>query len=149
MHSWGFFRTCKPVIRVLASQNPLFLRSIFSKSNASNEYRTNSTLLGSGLIIAASTIALYYISSSPHHICYADSQTKNEDPGKKSTFLFGGNSLFFIFLNIYSLTCPFSDSYRKKVFFKYEKRLRLQSPPEKVTIFLRCCSINICNVIFV
>lgn len=87
MHSWAFFRTSKPAIRVLAAQNPLFLRSIFTKSNASNEYKTNPTLLGSGLIIAASTIALYYISSSSHHISYADS---GEDPGKKSTFLFGG-----------------------------------------------------------
>ncbi|XP_049382629.1 calcium uptake protein, mitochondrial-like [Solanum stenotomum] len=108
MHSSAFFRTFKPAIRVLAApQNPLFLRSICTKSNASNE---NPSLFGSGLIIAASTIALYYISSSSHHISYADS---GQDLGKKSTFLFG-------------------DSYRKKVFFKYEKRLRLQSPPEKV-----------------
>lgn len=27
-----------------------------------------------------------------------------------------------------------SDSYRRKVFFKYEKRIRMQSPPEKVTV---------------
>ncbi|XP_059279741.1 calcium uptake protein, mitochondrial-like [Lycium ferocissimum] len=122
MHSWAFFRTSKPAIRVLAAQNSVFIRSIFTKSNdfrsASNEYKSRRTLvesfLGSGLIIAASTLALYYnISSSSEHICYADSASRNEDPGKKSKFLFG-------------------DSYRKKVFFKYEKRLRLQSPPEKV-----------------
>ncbi|XP_015065539.1 calcium uptake protein, mitochondrial-like [Solanum pennellii] len=108
MHSSAFFRTSKPAIRVFtAAQNPLFLRSIFTKSNASDE---NPTIFGSGFVIAASTIALYYISSSSHHISYADS---GQEIGKKSTFLFG-------------------DSYRKKVFFKYEKRLRLQSPPEKV-----------------
>ncbi|KAJ8550237.1 hypothetical protein K7X08_035723 [Anisodus acutangulus] len=122
MHSWARFRTSKPAIGLLAAQNPVFLRSIFTKSNnvcsAFNEYKRNTTLveslLGSGLIIAASTLALYYnISSSSHHICYADSGSRNEEPGNNSSFLFG-------------------DSYRKKVFFKYEKRLRLQSPPEKV-----------------
>lgn len=28
--------------------------------------------------------------------------------------------------------CFDADSYRRRVFFNYEKRLRLQSPPEKV-----------------
>lgn len=92
MHSSAFFRTSKPAIRVVtAAQNPLFLRSIFTKSNASDE---NPTVFGSGFVIAASTIALYYISSSSHHISYADS---GQDIGKKSTFLFGGNIYIFFF----------------------------------------------------
>ncbi|PHT48033.1 hypothetical protein CQW23_12241 [Capsicum baccatum] len=113
MHSWVFSRSSRPAVRVLAAQNPIFIRSIFTKSNGSSDYKRNPTILGSGFVIAASTLALYYISSSSHQICFADSGTRKEDLGKKSTFLFG-------------------DSYRKKVFFKYEKRLRLQSPPEKV-----------------
>lgn len=28
-----------------------------------------------------------------------------------------------------------ADAYRRRVFFKYEKRIRLRSPPEKVLIF--------------
>ncbi|CAN4103273.1 unnamed protein product [Withania somnifera] len=106
MPFWTFFRTCKPAIRVLAAQKLVFVHSIFTKSNGSNEFKKNRTVLDSGLIVAASTLAFYYISPSSHHTCYAVDE-------KKSTFLFG-------------------DSYRKKVFFKYEKRLRLQSPPEKV-----------------
>lgn len=30
-----------------------------------------------------------------------------------------------------------TDAYRKKVFFKYEKRLRMRSPPEKVWNIIR------------
>ncbi|XP_075103034.1 calcium uptake protein, mitochondrial-like isoform X2 [Nicotiana tabacum] len=127
MHPWAFFRTPKQAIRALAAHNPIF-RSIFTKSNGhqldvgfggSNGYRKNRIVvesLSSGVIIACSTLAVYYISSPSHndsHICYANSESRREEPGKKPTFLFG-------------------DSYRKKVFFKYEKRLRLQSPPEKV-----------------
>ncbi|XP_072072288.1 calcium uptake protein, mitochondrial isoform X3 [Arachis hypogaea] len=37
----------------------------------------------------------------------------------------------------------FSDSYRRRVFFNYEKRIRLQSPPEKV--FEYFASIKIAN----
>nr|XP_016478629.1 PREDICTED: calcium uptake protein 1, mitochondrial-like [Nicotiana tabacum] len=127
MHPWAFFRTPKPAIRGLAAHNPIF-RSIFTKSNGhqlnvgsggSNGYRKNGIVvesLSSGVIIACSTLALYYISFPSHndsHICYANSESRGEELGKKPTFLFG-------------------DSYRKKVFFKYEKRLRVQSPPEKV-----------------
>lgn len=32
-----------------------------------------------------------------------------------------------------------SDAYRRKVFFKYEKRLRAQSPPEKVHNSISIC----------
>ncbi|KAI8570570.1 hypothetical protein RHMOL_Rhmol01G0045100 [Rhododendron molle] len=32
----------------------------------------------------------------------------------------------------YTVIFVFSDAYRRKVFFKYEKRMRMQSPPEKV-----------------
>ncbi|KAF7154661.1 hypothetical protein RHSIM_Rhsim01G0050500 [Rhododendron simsii] len=43
----------------------------------------------------------------------ADSGEESMEPEKKPKFLFG-------------------DAYRRKVFFKYEKRMRMQSPPEKV-----------------
>lgn len=35
-----------------------------------------------------------------------------------------------------------ADSYRRRVFFNYEKRIRMQSPPEKVCLQLP--SISIC-----
>ncbi|XP_058181110.1 calcium uptake protein, mitochondrial-like isoform X1 [Rhododendron vialii] len=53
------------------------------------------------------------VSDSSSFWALADSGGESMEPEKKPKFLFG-------------------DVYRRKVFFKYEKRMRMQSPPEKV-----------------
>ncbi|KAL8094660.1 hypothetical protein AgCh_036260 [Apium graveolens] len=65
-----------------------------------------------GGFVIGSSLGLSYCSNSA--ICYADD---------------GSAQSLFADKKPISL---FSDSYRKKVFFKYEKRIRMQSPPEKV-----------------
>ncbi|KAK3002292.1 hypothetical protein RJ639_021222 [Escallonia herrerae] len=56
-------------------------------------------------------------------VAYADSLDGNSEPLKRQR---SGRSLNLLVL--FSI----SDDYRRKVFFKYEKRIRTQSPPEKV-----------------
>ena len=41
-----------------------------------------------------------------------------------------------LFMMLSTTILSMTDSYRKKVFFKYEKRIRMQSPPEKVRDFV-------------
>ncbi|KAJ8768228.1 hypothetical protein K2173_021168 [Erythroxylum novogranatense] len=79
----------------------------------------------SGAVIAGSCLGFsYWYSPSVHKnsfLSFAESRTdailaSNDDhvpTQKKQKFLFG-------------------DSYRRRIFFNYEKRIRLQSPPEKV-----------------
>ncbi|XP_011084065.1 calcium uptake protein, mitochondrial [Sesamum indicum] len=140
MHPWALsLRKPSAQIRVLASQT-LYSRSIFTKSNApvlgssrngerryyENESKNGrsswflESLLRSvsyGVAVAGSSLGLYYCSSfcsRDSWVSYADSEsTQRAEPDKKDTFLF-------------------KDAYRRKVFFKYEKRIRTRSPPEKV-----------------
>ncbi|KAI4335633.1 hypothetical protein L6164_014265 [Bauhinia variegata] len=77
-----------------------------------------------GVVIVGSTLGFWYwssLSSSGTDTLhsFADYESENpfqqqyDEPSKKSKFLF-------------------NDGYRRRVFFKYEKRIRMQSPPEKV-----------------
>ncbi|GMI89190.1 hypothetical protein like AT4G32060 [Hibiscus trionum] len=81
-------------------------------------------LISTGVLIAGSGLGFCYFSHS--FVSFADApngatwasesvadQIEHEIPEKKSKFIFG-------------------ESYRRRVFFNYEKRIRLQSPPEKV-----------------
>ncbi|XP_059290619.1 calcium uptake protein, mitochondrial-like isoform X2 [Lycium ferocissimum] len=64
-----------------------------------------------GGFITTSTLAFtFYSFSSPNYPSFSFSDTLDHHPPK---YLFG-------------------DAYRRKVFFKYEKRIRMRSPPEKV-----------------
>ncbi|GAV82074.1 efhand domain-containing protein/EF_hand_6 domain-containing protein, partial [Cephalotus follicularis] len=76
----------------------------------------------SGVVIVGSSLGFSYLSSSlfeeRSYLVFADSsketdQLQHSMPVKKPKYLFG-------------------DAYRRRVFFNYEKRIRLQSPPEKV-----------------
>lgn len=79
----------------------------------------------SGVLIVGSGVGLCYLSASSTHgqpslVAFADegvvddcSEVQEASPGKKPTFLF-------------------KDEYRRRVFFNYEKRIRMRSPPEKV-----------------
>ncbi|KAL6549634.1 hypothetical protein OROHE_008365 [Orobanche hederae] len=74
-----------------------------------------SLIISYGVVVFGSSLGLccppFCISDS--FLSYADSGSQKREPDKKPSFLF-------------------EDTYRRKVFFKYEKRIRTQSPPEKV-----------------
>ncbi|KAI8570591.1 hypothetical protein RHMOL_Rhmol01G0047200 [Rhododendron molle] len=88
--------------------------------NKSSGCENLESVLNSGLswaVIVGPGLGLCYWSSSfsdsNSFWALADSGGESMEPEKKPKFLFG-------------------DAYRRKVFFKYEKRMRMQSPPEKV-----------------
>ncbi|KAF5956520.1 hypothetical protein HYC85_003745 [Camellia sinensis] len=149
MHSWAFLRTSSfsssssPSIPRFLSAQRNASRPIFTQSNGSsssscgssnsngggggNKKRgcSNSDLesilrsISSGIfVVVGSSLGLSYwpsLSDSNSFLSFANSrgQNANAEPEHKSNFLFG-------------------DAYRRKVFFKYEKRIRTRSPPEKV-----------------
>ncbi|KAJ9551018.1 hypothetical protein OSB04_015063 [Centaurea solstitialis] len=106
------------------SDNQLSPSSLHSSSPSrlnvgwkSNYKKVESLLesLTSTVVVVGLSLGLCYLNSvsQPNsHVVYADSDRSTESE-KKPTYLFG-------------------DAYRRKVFFKYEKRIRTQSPPEKV-----------------
>ncbi|KAG9151386.1 hypothetical protein Leryth_024443 [Lithospermum erythrorhizon] len=133
MHSWTLLRKHTPTIRLIATQT-LNIRTIFTRPNNLPKASFSSTLYRakcngyekdfSGRVVSSwvailcsSCLGICYTTSLSGHdsnVCFADSGCETADePAKKSTFLF-------------------NDTYRKRVFFKYEKRLRIRSPPEKV-----------------
>ncbi|KAK6156559.1 hypothetical protein DH2020_010807 [Rehmannia glutinosa] len=140
MHSWALsLRKPTSQIRVLAANKSLYSCSLFTKSNTSflgsssrkgeRRYHKNEsdksdwTFLESLLrsvsygVVGSSLLGLSYSSSfcgSDSFVSFADySGNQRREPDKKPNFLF-------------------KDTYRRKVFFKYEKRIRTRSPPEKV-----------------
>ncbi|CAI9100922.1 OLC1v1038111C1 [Oldenlandia corymbosa var. corymbosa] len=143
MSSWVLLTRPKRIIAVSSAQN-LNQRLIFTKSNNPRPYSTSGDLskkgfryngngsgkkagisvlesllrsLFPGLVVVGSSLGLYYgygISGRDSLVCFADSGARAvENAEDQPKFIF-------------------KDTYRRKVFFKYEKRLRLQSPPEKV-----------------
>ncbi|KAG8372658.1 hypothetical protein BUALT_Bualt12G0089500 [Buddleja alternifolia] len=132
MHSWALSLRKPTTRRVFAAQS-VNSRSLFTKSNnnpllgnssrkgdkryyKNDNERRHSSFLESLLVIFGSSLGLWYYSSSfsrDSFVSYADSGNQVREPANKPNFLF-------------------KDTYRKKVFFKYEKRIRTQSPPEKV-----------------
>ncbi|XP_073137882.1 calcium uptake protein, mitochondrial-like [Henckelia pumila] len=112
------------------SNNPIILKSSSGNGGRSNcscsddqfESSFFRSLLRSvccgTVVVGISGLGLFYCSSSifgsDSMVSYADSGTNLREQEKK----LGG------FL--------FKDAYRRKVFFKYEKRIRTRSPPEKV-----------------
>ncbi|KAL8223229.1 hypothetical protein R6Q57_020628 [Mikania cordata] len=95
-----------------------------SSAGRSSSYDCHKTVesvldsLTSGAIVVGTSLGLFCLISAPQSnlhfaFAYSDSIEQSSESEKRSTHLV-------------------SDSYRKKVFFKYEKRIRTQSPPEKV-----------------
>ncbi|KAG6428449.1 hypothetical protein SASPL_112701 [Salvia splendens] len=120
MHSWASssLRKTEAQIRVLAAKSLGCRRSLSTESKVESSTRfdgNESPFLRYGVVVAAAASGLgFYCCSSLNgggsSVSYADSGAR---PEKKKTFLF-------------------TDTYRRKVFFKYEKRIRTRSPPEKV-----------------
>ncbi|KAL6974037.1 hypothetical protein U1Q18_028220 [Sarracenia purpurea var. burkii] len=101
-----------------SSSSSSLSRSYCRSSNGENKNGgpTLESLLKSGVLVVGSSLGLCYWSSDSDRrsfFSFADSHGEITEPAKKSKFIFG-------------------DAYRRKVFFKYEKRIRMQSPPEKV-----------------
>ncbi|KAF8407184.1 hypothetical protein HHK36_006310 [Tetracentron sinense] len=141
MYYWASLRRSSPSISRLPGIQRLIVRPFFNQAPASS----SSSLFGSscsdedngrdsvfGLflklvsgIVVGSSLGFWYCSSSSStnpFFSFADSPTattaatKDDHdslPAKKQIFLIG-------------------DAYRRKIFFNYEKRIRLRSPPEKV-----------------
>ncbi|XP_020213236.1 calcium uptake protein, mitochondrial isoform X1 [Cajanus cajan] len=87
---------------------------------------------GSAIVAAsAAALALFYCVNTPHSSFY--SAFSNNHP--QSSSLFEKSSL----PESDHRGLLFGDAYRSKVFFNYEKRLRLHSPPEKVFEYFASC----------
>ncbi|CAL0325667.1 unnamed protein product [Lupinus luteus] len=114
---------CTKSTRPTATSSPS-LSSIGGSRYGDNKDKDLEALLRtitSGVVVVGSTLGFWYWSSlsspganSLHSFAdYANEDQLEQNFENKSKFLF-------------------NEGYRRRVFFKYEKRIRLQSPPEKV-----------------
>ncbi|KAK7410244.1 hypothetical protein VNO78_00873 [Psophocarpus tetragonolobus] len=101
-----------------------------SPSQSSSSPNPRNTPKWASAIVVASAFALLYCFTTPNsHL-----DLSNNAPRTSSSPLFGKFSLPD---STHALL--FGDAYRSKVFFNYEKRLRLHSPPEKVFEYFASC----------
>jgi len=137
---WALLRPSSPSVGRVISAHPPIRRPFSTQSNGSSSSSrsicgsiirygrkdersggpNSESVLKSMLswaVVIGPGLGLCYCSSSVSDSysfwAFADSGEENQETEKKPKFLFG-------------------DAYRRKVFFKYEKRIRMQSPPEKV-----------------
>ncbi|KAJ1413157.1 EF-Hand 1, calcium-binding site [Sesbania bispinosa] len=94
----------------------------------------------SSVFVVGSAIALLYCFATPNSHFNSSNDPHNSSrslfrklslPENTHNFIFGGislNTFYFV-----------ADEYRSKVFFNYEKRIRLHSPPEKVFEYFASC----------
>nr|XP_043628617.1 calcium uptake protein, mitochondrial-like [Erigeron canadensis] len=105
--------------RLIATKSGNQPLSIGSVSNNERYKRVDSLIesLKSGIVVVGLSLGLCYFnykSLTNSHFVYAYLESdKSTESEKKPTYIL-------------------PDTYRRKVFFKYEKRIRTQSPPEKV-----------------
>ncbi|KAH6757897.1 calcium-binding EF hand family protein [Perilla frutescens var. hirtella] len=137
MSSWSALRRSSPPVRRLSAAQLFQFRQLSAASplpestqlqkNRNDGRKTN--LLGwiSAGIITSSALAvsLHSFPSSTPHVSFADfsppaSATTAADLSELSQNR-NSESKFF-----------FGEAYRRKIFFNYEKRIRMRSPPEKV-----------------
>ncbi|KAF5742029.1 Calcium-binding EF hand family protein [Tripterygium wilfordii] len=138
MFSCAYLKNSSPSIRRVLVNDRLCAHLLFTRSQGSisssstlkstsgwpsygndkRGYSAFNVLLSSGALVVGSSLGFCYLNS---FVSFADCpndaiwSTNDDQFGheKKPRFLFG-------------------DSYRRRVFFNYEKRIRLQSPPQKV-----------------
>nr|TKS11564.1 hypothetical protein D5086_0000072080 [Populus alba] len=137
MFSWEFLRKSLELARRVLANQRTSTRALLKQSEGSNPLPVAASLsrssfggsingdLASGVVIVGSSLSFSYRYPSLVDKCsfvsFADSAddaawVSSDDllpHKKKKRFLLG-------------------DSYRRRVFFNYEKRIRLQSPPEKI-----------------
>ncbi|GAB4832760.1 hypothetical protein Ancab_006777 [Ancistrocladus abbreviatus] len=144
MHSSPFLRTSTPSIcRTLLAQRISYTRPLCTRSehaaassftstdNAKGKNREHVlelSSLASGLVVLGSSLGLCYWSLSEHKrlplVAFADQAASEYQGHRLSDSQQSGTRQKPKFL--------FGDDYRRRVFFNYEKRMRLRSPPEKV-----------------
>ncbi|KAL6502103.1 hypothetical protein OROGR_027236 [Orobanche gracilis] len=90
-------------------------------------------------IITSSTLALsLYCSSSTsldsRYLSFADCSAPARATAISASALHNRNneSKFFFGVIVYLFLSCYAEAYRRKIFFNYEKRIRMRSPPEKV-----------------
>ncbi|KAK7351369.1 hypothetical protein VNO77_10766 [Canavalia gladiata] len=99
-------------------------RTLHASTSQSSSNPHHNPKWGSAIVAASALALFYYFSTHYSHL--------------KSTFLYNApptsSTPFFTKSSLPESThgLLFGDAYRSKVFFNYEKRLRLYSPPEKV-----------------
>ncbi|GAB4854622.1 hypothetical protein Ancab_023205 [Ancistrocladus abbreviatus] len=149
-------RRAKPTIHQLSSIPRLYIRQLSSlpgdpQSSSSIKYlqrpKSRSILIWvTGIAVGSTFGALYYYPSSSCSDSNTNSSFSVFDSLKaKSVLAFAnwpsapttGSATFTSVGSRHSLPRSkpkflFGDAYRKKIFFNYEKRIRMQSPPEKV-----------------
>ncbi|KAJ7969213.1 calcium uptake protein 1-like, mitochondrial-like [Quillaja saponaria] len=154
MLSRASIKKLQPSILQTTTNQRLKAQSLFSKSQGCTSSSSSSSLssisesrydgnkggasyftsfmrsVSSGVVIVGSSLGFYYWSSfsSPDvkpFLSFADypretAWATNEDKFQQHS------------VNVRKPIFLFNDSYRRRVFFNYEKRIRMQSPPEKV-----------------
>ncbi|KAL8496912.1 hypothetical protein ACS0TY_020554 [Phlomoides rotata] len=138
MSSWSALRRSSPSIRHFSAIQLLQLRRFsaapppaHSQSTSQDNRRTNILRWISGGLITSSTLALslYSFSSSSFdspNVAFADSSA----PAPGTTL--DGLSQHSVQNQNYGSKFLFGEAYRRRIFFNYEKRIRMRSPPEKV-----------------
>ncbi|KAL2637459.1 hypothetical protein GLYMA_06G066000v4 [Glycine max] len=105
--------------------------SSISQSSSSSSSNPHSNPKWGSAIVVASALALFYCFNTPN----SHFEFSNNAPRSSSPPLFEKSSL----PESTHDHLLFGDAYRSKVFFNYEKRLRLHSPPEKVFEYFASC----------
>ncbi|KAK4351419.1 hypothetical protein RND71_030732 [Anisodus tanguticus] len=112
MPAWSALRRCPPTIRGMSLTQLRHIRHLTGTDI--RHYPKISFLKWIGGILTTSTLAFaFYSYSSPNYPSFSFSDTLQSRHQHPPKYLFG-------------------DAYRRKIFFNYEKRIRMRSPPEKV-----------------
>nr|GMD76973.1 calcium uptake protein, mitochondrial-like [Ipomoea batatas] len=129
-HSFGqFLRKNHPNLRLILAYSRAISTESRGGGGGSGGRRFNHEKKRGGVFLESVLRSLLPIvaASSSAGLCYyafseKDSWVSYADSGNKASEQQSENKPMFLF----------KDTYRKRVFFKYEKRLRMRSPPEKV-----------------
>ncbi|KAK6944424.1 EF-hand domain [Dillenia turbinata] len=144
MFSWSSFSKSSLLLtRRFVAHN----RTIFSPSNGTKPFstlRSSSTESKSSHELILKSLSGFFIIGSSLGLCYWSSSSSSSSASPISSFLvYADSSKGGDYANVVmdddddscALKKPkflFGDEFRRKVFFKYEKRIRMRSPPEKV-----------------
>ncbi|XP_057959414.1 calcium uptake protein, mitochondrial [Malania oleifera] len=135
-------RQSPPSIYIISAVSRLHTRAISTApdgppSNSGNNHHNSGSFLRwvSGIVVGSGLGFVYWSSTSSSSIfgssrqplfSFGDWRTATADPSvdhqPSNSALVSPNTPKFLF----------GDAYRRKVFFKYERRIRMRSPPEKV-----------------
>ncbi|KAG6409467.1 hypothetical protein SASPL_127507 [Salvia splendens] len=138
MSVWSALRRSSPPTSRFSAAQRFQLRqfSVADQSRESAQCQSNSgddrriNLLGwitAGVITSSAVaLSLHSFSSSPPQISFADFSPLSASVAQLSPAQKNSQSKFI-----------FGETYRRKIFFNYERRIRMRSPPEKVFVFIR------------